>query len=304
MTPPKRQQFGGPWTELKLLVLQKYLRAYTTALSRQPFKLTYVDAFAGSGYRTHRGLATSDESHRQLNLDSSAITPQEIAGSARQALEIEPPFDQYHFIDSDASNCTALKELKSEFAQLAPRVKVTHGNANDVLGRLPRGPWPRMRAVLFLDPYGLNVTWSTMETIARTRSMDVWLLFPHALGVNRMLPRNPQDLTDAWRRKLNVTFGTQDWYDHFYSLSPQLSLLQGDPRELEEVKRVGPAGVGAYYLQRLRTIFPAHGIVTEPLELGNTRGSPLFLLYFAASNPRGARLAAKIARDVIGSISQ
>ena len=41
--------FGGSWTQEKLNILRGYLDAYTTALKDQPFKLIYIDAFAGSG---------------------------------------------------------------------------------------------------------------------------------------------------------------------------------------------------------------------------------------------------------------
>ena len=51
MAHRQAQMFGGDWTEEKLDMLRKYLRAYTTALKRQPFGLMYIDAFAGSGYR-------------------------------------------------------------------------------------------------------------------------------------------------------------------------------------------------------------------------------------------------------------
>lgn len=43
--------FGGPWTDRKLAILSKYLNAYSTALSSQPFEKLYIDAFAGTGYR-------------------------------------------------------------------------------------------------------------------------------------------------------------------------------------------------------------------------------------------------------------
>ncbi len=33
----------------KLRILERYLDAYTTALKNQPFKLMYIDAFAGTG---------------------------------------------------------------------------------------------------------------------------------------------------------------------------------------------------------------------------------------------------------------
>ena len=56
-------RFGGRWTETKLEILEAYLNAYTTALKHKPFKLIYIDAFAGtdrsSGRRTGRRLASS-----------------------------------------------------------------------------------------------------------------------------------------------------------------------------------------------------------------------------------------------------
>ena len=52
------QQFGGDWTEKKLICLKKYLSAYTTILSKQitwngkiKYRYAYIDAFAGTGYR-------------------------------------------------------------------------------------------------------------------------------------------------------------------------------------------------------------------------------------------------------------
>ena len=41
--------FGGDWTQEKLEILRRYLDAYTTALKRRRFTLTYVDGFAGAG---------------------------------------------------------------------------------------------------------------------------------------------------------------------------------------------------------------------------------------------------------------
>ena len=45
----KSAKYGGPWTREKLNILEKYLNAYTKALKDQPFKLMYIDAFAGNG---------------------------------------------------------------------------------------------------------------------------------------------------------------------------------------------------------------------------------------------------------------
>ena len=45
----KIQAFGGDWTTRKLERLRKYLVAYTTIMSKQPFRFAYFDAFAGTG---------------------------------------------------------------------------------------------------------------------------------------------------------------------------------------------------------------------------------------------------------------
>jgi three-Cys-motif partner protein len=56
MDDSEYSKWGGPWTDIKLLVLFKYLEFFTTVLRNKPspdrpFKLIYIDVFAGSGYR-------------------------------------------------------------------------------------------------------------------------------------------------------------------------------------------------------------------------------------------------------------
>jgi len=41
--------YGGPWTLIKLDVVEAYLNFYFTAMRNQPFKFCYIDAFAGEG---------------------------------------------------------------------------------------------------------------------------------------------------------------------------------------------------------------------------------------------------------------
>lgn len=45
------RQFGGSWSDAKLAALASYLKSYTQALKNKPFKLAYVDAFAGAGLK-------------------------------------------------------------------------------------------------------------------------------------------------------------------------------------------------------------------------------------------------------------
>ena len=44
------QKFGGNWTREKLQILGKYLDSYTTVMKDQNFRISYIDAFAGTGW--------------------------------------------------------------------------------------------------------------------------------------------------------------------------------------------------------------------------------------------------------------
>ena len=87
-------RFGGGWTTDKLERVRKYLAAYTTIFARNPRaqKLTpvYVDAFAGTGYRSKPHQL---DAHTPLFAElTEPETDDFLKGSARIALEVEPPF--------------------------------------------------------------------------------------------------------------------------------------------------------------------------------------------------------------------
>jgi len=55
--PLGEHEFGGVSTDLKLSIVEDYLRAFTTALRSKFRELVYIDAFAGTGERTVRYAA-------------------------------------------------------------------------------------------------------------------------------------------------------------------------------------------------------------------------------------------------------
>jgi three-Cys-motif partner protein len=135
----RAHRFGGDWTTEKLEVLAGYLKSYTTALKdkptkERPFIKAYIDAFAGTGYRTAR----LDDGEGQLLLpDLAGTEPQALLdGSARLALKTEPRFDRYIFIDRSAERCAALEALKGEFPDLARAIQVRQGDANTEIQNL------------------------------------------------------------------------------------------------------------------------------------------------------------------------
>lgn len=295
----KGQSFGGDWTTAKLNVVAKYLAAYTTALKDQPtqdrpFRKGYIDAFAGSGYRqSRREDAAGDTAQATLFPDLAADEPQALLdGSARLALKTSPPFDRYVFIERSAERCRQLEALRGEFPDLAGSIDVRQGDANAEIHNLCQKSWRWHRAVLFLDPYGMQVEWRTIEAIAATRAIDMWLLFPLGIGVNRLLTKS-REIPDSWRRRLTLLLGTDAWYDEFYRVERESTLFG----EAERVIKASTETIGRYFIERLKLVFPA--VAGPPRVLLNSANCPLYLLCFAAGNQRGAPIALRIANHLL-----
>lgn len=289
-------RFGGDWTEAKLSVVQGYLAAYTTALKNQPFKKAFIDAFAGTRYRTARLGNDGDDSAPLLFPDLAEPQPQQLLdGSSRIALKTEPPFERYIFIEKDPSRCQDLEELRSEFPAKAEQIVVRKGEANLEVRDLCRADWLHHRAVLFLDPYGMQVEWETLEAVAGTKAIDLWLLFPLGIGVNRLLTRSG-DIPVSWRKRLDILLGTTDWFDDFYRVTERQETLFGGPPE-ERIVKASMEAIGGYFVRRLQTIFP--GVAKKPGVLRNSSKNPLYLLCFAAANENGAPTALRIANHLL-----
>lgn len=208
------------------------------------------------------------------------------------ALETEPGFDRFIFIEQDPESIKKLRdEVSSNFPAKTDLVSFEIGDANEVLRKLTAGNWSKHRAVAFLDPFAVHVTWETIERIARTQAIDMWLLFP-AMAINRMLPRSGE-IPEKWAAKLTATFGTEDWRSVFYQ-KHEVDLF-GD-ESVSKVPKVFDR-LSEFITLRLKSVFA--GVNTKPLILRNSGGAPLFLLCFACGNPKGAPIALKIAQHII-----
>lgn len=287
-------RFGGDWTTEKLDLVAKYLTAYTRALKDQPFTKGYIDAFAGTGYRdVANPMAFETERQTALFPDLSAEAPQALLdGSARRALSVAPPFDRYIFIERSPSRCRDLEALRREFPDRA--IDIVNDDANAEIQRLCSMNWAKHRAVLFLDPYGMQVEWNTIAAVADTKAIDVWILFP-LIGVNRVLTRSGE-IPAAWRHRLDVLLGTTDWYEQVYSIEHTQELF-GD---VERPMKVPTQAIGQLFNRRLERLFA--GVAERPRVLRNSVNAPLYLLCFAVGNARGASVALRIANHILGKV--
>jgi three-Cys-motif partner protein len=281
------QLFGGSWTEKKLEILKKYLESYNTALKNQPFNRVYIDAFAGTGYRQKRSYPNGifalfeDESETFLK------------GSAKLALEVNPSFNKYIFIETDGGKIAELEKLKKQHPEQT--IEVIQSDANEFIRNYCRKEdWANNRAVLFLDPFATEVEWPTIEAVAKTRCIDVWILFP-LMAVNRLLARDPQK---SFSERLNKIFGTDEWFERFYNTRTRNDIFG----KSEDVvfKACSFPRIAEFYNERLKSIFS--GVAKQTKVFYNSRKSPLFQLFFAAGNPKGAPIAIRIAEHLLRSI--
>jgi three-Cys-motif partner protein len=288
--------FGGDWTEDKLRRLREYLIAYRNIFASNPrasyFKTWYVDAFAGTGSRSMPKSASL-----QLDYGDGYLveddTSRYLDGSAKIALGLPSPFNQYLFIEESRKRAETLREsVLTDSPELADRVQIKIADANQALCEWCEGrDWSKERAVVFLDPYGMQVEWSTIKALAATKGIDLWYLFPIA---TRVLTRDG-DMDEKWANRLDALFGTPEWRTRFYSTRTEHTLFG----QIENVERdATEQNIQGFIEERLNACFVA---VARSRILRNSKSSPLFALCFAASNEKGAKPALKIAQYILES---
>jgi three-Cys-motif partner protein len=279
----------GPWAADKLDRLRRYLSEYTKIMSRQTWAkgYVYIDAFAGSGRARIRKRATVSDAQvttlgQEFRSDSEAR--QILNGSPRVALEIEPPFSIYVFLERDGSKLGALQHLSHEYAGRR-KIRIRSGDCNQYLLRtMSEVDWSKWRAVVFLDPFGMQVPWSTIASLAETNGIEVFLNFPVGMSIQRLLKRSAQ-FSEKERHKLDQYFGNVGWFDVIYPQSP--SLFGPEPKKVHDSEQ----RLVEWYCGRLKKAF---GYVSKPYLIVNSHGGHLYFLIFAGPNPTGAKIASHV----------
>ena len=301
-------QFGSTkWTVEKLEILRRYLDAYTTAMKNTRFELVYVDAFAGTGTVD---LNPPGRAEQLANLGLVApLTPEQqadilaanvVEGSARVALGVsDRPFDRFIFVELNTAFADELRDVEDEFHNR--NIQIENGDANQFLqkwcadqnSRLGT-PWQGQRAVIFLDPYSTQVDWQTVETIANTKSVDLWILFP-LWALTRILPKRHEP-DERYAPRLDRVFGGPEWRTLYKDMVVNTPLMLENLPYTYTVRDDQQAIVDLY-LQKVQTTFER--AAPNPRWFRNSRNAPLFALMFASSNPAGATIAVRIAKHLL-----
>ncbi len=272
--------FGGEWTEIKINVFKKYLKAYMQIMKGKPWKLIYFDGFAGSG-----------------DIHSKKETEKVIEGTARHVLNIKEPraFDLFYFVEKNIDNASRLQRIiNTDYPEKTEVAFVRGGEDCNVklldMGNFLRGfKGKNYKAIAFIDPYGMQVKWSSLESL-KGLSLDLWILVPTGIGINRLL-KNAEKSSLVWFETLGTFFGLdpKEIEEKFYYQDPQMDIF-GEQRfkKIENAVEVA----AKLYQERLKTIFK---YVSEPLALRNSNNAVLFH-FMSASN---VQVAIKIANDIL-----
>lgn len=289
--------WGGQWTEEKLDAFEKYVNAYLTIMNvyRDKFnwKLIYFDGFAGSGSRNDDGLQPVSEFMLDL-FKEEYIVEEELntyKGAAERVLGIKQNgFDQYVFVDKNKTSSQQLEEKLIPYAKEKNLVFKT-SDANEQVITLAKAMQKskKIASLVLLDPFGMQVDWSSIELLKGTRT-DLWILIPTGVIVNRLLDRKG-NLSHI--EKLKTFFGKDEFFlkEYFYTVSQEQTFFG----EIEKIKKVEKPiqKIAELYIQRLKDIFKC--VTPEPLVLYNSRNTPIF--HFACAS--NSKVAVKIANEII-----
>jgi three-Cys-motif partner protein len=279
----------GPWAREKLHGLRAYLFAYMKILGkRASLRTVYVDAFAAAGRAVVRRKEHDDPTiHLDLGGEARDEDSREVIdGSPRVALEIEPPFEQYVFIEADERRLAELKALEAHYGDRR-KIAVRSGDCNTYLttklltALASDGRW---RGVVFLDPFGMQVPWSTIKRLVDTKQVEVFINFPVGMAIQRLLPRSAQ-FTKKQRAKLDDYFGDPGWYDEVYV--SEAGLFEAGVRKRSDAGE----RLLNWYRERLKSAF---GHVSTARLITNSKGGHLYYLVFAGPNPTGAKIASHV----------
>ena len=259
---------------MKLDALERYLKRFTTA-SAKASTVLYLDLFSGSVDNVRRDNPS-----------------QRFTGSTVRALEADPPFTHLRFFEMGSQARQLEEDLASRFPE-DQRYRVIKGDCNKkikhVLKDLRSDGLDWSPTFCFVDPDGLDVTWSTLAQIssfknarARTKA-ELLVLLSHTT-----IPRlagwdSARGLDEALASSVTEFFGTPAWRRIHERRTSSLSAAEA--RHLYTT----------LFRYRLQETLGYETTLT--IEVGNERGAPVYVLVFATDHPAGDRIMSSVLEE-------
>ncbi len=272
--------WGGNWTKMKIEILVEYASAYLMIMNKYPFwKLLYFDGFAGSG----------------LIIKENEVDYEITIGAARRIVELNTPrpFDYYYFVEKSKAKADDLsKATKLEFPDKNIVIKVEDCNVKlkDLAKYLRTDAGKKTKVLAYIDPYGMQLEWNSIKDLAEV-GIDIWILSPTGMGVNRLLKTNGE-INESWLERLKIFLGLteQDIKSYFYKEKTDYTLFGEERHLIKEENAIEKAG--ELYQNRLKEVF---NFVSKAFILKSSKGNIMYHMFLASNN----KTAIKIANDII-----
>lgn len=183
-----------PWTKKKLEFLKKYLPAFVKA-TQKAFSRYYVDGFAGPGYNQEE--------------DGTLV-------EGSPLLAVKHDFTGFFFVEKKGENYDLLIKSLKEAGAPMKAIQCYCGDFNEYVDEILSHIHPRSPTVFFLDPFGLELKWSTVEKITKREKADVFILI--SSGAGRVKNKHPEVLDrffgDGSWRSIRPKPG-ESWFEAF-----------------------------------------------------------------------------------------
>jgi len=247
------------WSRDKLFYLHTYLDIFSTGMKKKWRHLNYIDLFCGPG------MCLTQE------------TGEEVLGSPLQALHVREPLTGYFFVDISETYIDALRR-RVDMLDLPPRieeVRLVQDDCNRCAGEIVN-TLGRSLSVAFIDPEGLDITWSTMETLGRHPNIDLIVNFPYG-AMSRNFRRWFQSEQTT---RFDVWWGDRGW------------------RNILQERRFSARDFLDAYKERLASLGYALVERTDEIRIVNTKNQTLYYLVFASKHPLGHDFWSKAVRKL------
>lgn len=190
----------GPWAEKKYNLMGGYAAIFNKAIKNKFTNRVYVDLFAGAGYAPIKG--------RNKIVKSSALI----------SLSLPDPFTHYIFCEMDPERICALEErVKREHSTSFSSCYFLEGDSNQKVGEVASIINSLQGSTItftFIDPFSLNLHFSTVEKLSRVGKVDFLILLALLMDANR----NFINYSEEDNKKVDLFIGKSNWREPFIKM--------------------------------------------------------------------------------------
>jgi three-Cys-motif partner protein len=262
----------GIWSEVKLDIIKEYASAYSKIMEAwrrdkiSRLSWIYIDGYAGPGYHV------------------SKTTGERVEGSPLIAMKTDPPFHEYHFIDTEEARAKQLRELAGDRTDVYTYTEDCNTVLlRDVFPRAKRSDY--RRALCLLDPYNIDLKWDVIEAAGKSESIEIFLNFM-VMDINRNAMRKRMEKSIQSKvDQLTRLVGDESWKDAGYR---KVETLFG-----EDYEKVSNDEFAEWFRQRLITK-AGFKFVPKPMPMKTKNKSVIYYLFFASQKPAASTIVTQI----------